>query len=421
MRGYNFLWRLARPFLPMMLARRAAAGKEDTSRLAERYGRYDHRHDLPDRPVWIHAVSVGEAVAGIALAEAIRAAGESAPILMTTNTVTAAARVAALPANLGVTHLFQPLDHPGMVASFLQRLRPRIGLFLESDFWPNLITATAASGVPVAFVSAQLSDQAAGRWQRSAGTAKALFGAAHLVLAVDGDQAKRLVGLGADEAIVHVGGSLKLPAAAAAPDKELVAMLRRAADGRRVLLAASTHAGEDEAVIAASRSLGEGWFTIIAPRHPERGTDIAGLCSAAGMSAARRRAGADAPAGDAIYIVDTLGEMDSLFSVADITFLGGSLKPLGGHNPVEPAAYGLPILSGPHVFKNAAEFSALADAGVVTEIGDGETLADAARRICGDTDRLARIAAAARAHAAEAGKRPANAAKLCLALMQDRR
>lgn len=420
MRGYNFLWHVARPFLPTMLARRAAAGKEDASRLAERYGRYDHRIDLPERPIWIHAVSVGEAVAGIALADAIRASGETAPILMTTNTVTAAARVAALPADLHVTHLFQPLDHPGMVASFLRHLRPRLALFLESDFWPNLITATAASGVPVAFLSAQLSDRAANRWQRSARTAKTMFGAAHLVLAVDREQARRLVGLGAQEANVHVGGSLKLPAVATAPDKKLVSMLHRAADGRRVLLAASTHAGEDEAVIAASKALGDGWFTIIAPRHPERGPDIAGLCSAAGIPAARRSAGADAPAGDTIYIADTLGEMDSLFSVADIAFLGGSLKPLGGHNPVEPAAYGLPILSGPHVFKNAAEFRALADAGVVTEIGDGKALADAAQTICNDAEKLAVIAAAARAHAAEAGKRPANAATLCLALLQDR-
>ena len=197
-------------------------------------------------------------------------------------------------------------------------------------------------------------------------------------------------------------------------------MLRRAADGRRVLLAASTHPGEDEAVIAASQALGSGWFTIIAPRHPERGAQIAGLCGTAGIAAAQRSAGADAPAGDAIYIADTFGEMDSLFAAANIVFLGGSLKPLGGHNPVEPAAFGLPILTGPHVFKNRAEFGALSEAGVVSEITDGDSLASAASAICADADRLAVIATAARAHAAKAGKRPANAAKLCLALLRDR-
>lgn len=420
MRGYNLLWQLVRPVLPIMLARRAAAGKEDAGRLAERYGRYDHRDDLPDRPIWIHAVSVGETVAGVALAEAMRAGGETAPILITTNTVTAAARVAALPPDLGVTHLFQPLDHPGMVAAFLRRLQPRTGIFLESDFWPNLITATAEAGVPVAFVSAQLSDKAAARWQRSRRTAQAMFGAARLVLAVDRLQADRLISLGAPADAVDVGGSLKLPASAARPDRKLVSMLRRAADGRRVLLAASTHPGEDEAVIAASQALGSGWFTIIAPRHPERGAQIAGLCGTAGIAAAQRSAGADAPAGDAIYIADTFGEMDSLFAAADIVFLGGSLKPLGGHNPVEPAAFGLPILTGPHVFKNRAEFGALSEAGVVSNITDGDSLASAASAICADADRLAVIATAARAHAAKAGKRPANAAKLCLALLRDR-
>ena len=419
MGGYNFLWHLARPILPMMLARRAAAGKEDAGRLAERYGRYDHRDDLPDNPVWIHAVSVGETVAGIALAEAMRAAGETAPILLTTNTVTAAARVASLPAELDVTHLFQPLDHPGMVAAFLRRLRPRIGIFLESDFWPNLITSTRKAGIPVAFVSAQLSDGASRRWKRSRGTATSMFGAADLVLAVDQLQADRLIGLGAPASAVHVGGSLKLPAAAAGPDPTLVSMLSRAADGRRVLLAASTHDGEDQAVIAASQALGEGWLTIIAPRHPDRGAAIANLCSAAGIPAARRSAGADAPPGDAIYIADTLGEMDSLFSVADITFLGGSLKPLGGHNPVEPAAYGLPVVTGPHVFKNSAEFDALEAAGVVFRVTDAAGIAGAAEAICSDADRRAMIAAAARAHASEAGKRPANAAQLCLALMRN--
>lgn len=420
MRGYNLLWNLARPFLSLMLARRATAGKEDPTRLGERFGRYEHREDLPERPIWIHAVSVGETVAGIALAEAIRTTGETAPILFTTNTVTAATRVAGLRPDLGVTHLYQPLDHPRMVAAFLRRLRPRLGIFLESDFWPNLITATAASGTPVAFVSAQLSEGAAARWKRSRHTAQAMFGTAELVLAVDQLQADRLISLGADKTKVRVGGSLKLPAAAAAADERLVAGLRRAANGRHVLLAASTHQGEDETVIAASRALGPGWYTIIAPRHPERGADIARLCGAAGSPAARRGAGTEPVGTDAIYIADTLGEMDSLFSAADIVFLGGSLAPLGGHNPVEPAAHGLPVLTGPHVFKNQAEFSALTEAGVVTEIEDGPGLAREADSICTDKDRLATISVAARAHAAETGKRPANAAHLCLALLQDR-
>jgi len=416
---YNRVWRWMRPCLQVILWRRARAGKEDRARLGERFGRYTHRHDLPEKPIWIHAVSVGETVAAIALAEAIRAAGKTNPILMTTNTVTAAARVASLPASMGVTHLYQPLDHPDMVAAFLRQIRPSLAVFLESDFWPNLVTLTARAGTPVAFVSSQLSDRALAGWRRWPGLARALFGAADITLAVDRVQADRLIALGARPETVSIGGSLKLPTATSALNEKLAAMLHNAADDRRVLLAASTHPGEDKVVIEAVQTLGERWFTIIAPRHPERGREIAELCAAAGRPVKRRGASEDAEPGDSIYIADTLGEMDSLFAVADIAFLGGSLVPLGGHNPVEPAAHGLPILTGPHTFKNSAEFQALAKAGVVHEITDAQSLAMAADRIAGETGTTTAIAAAGRAHAAETGKRPANAATLCLRLMKD--
>ena len=414
---YDILWRLARPFLPLVLRYRAAKGKEDGARIAERLGRLDARSDLPENPVWIHAVSVGESVAALALADSMRARDAGLPILITTNTVTAAARVAAQAAETGLTHLYQPLDHPDMVASFLRRVKPRLALFLESDFWPNLVIRTAGSGVPVAFVSAQLSDRAFSRWQKQRALASGLFGSASLVLAVDDTQAERFIALGADRPRVRVGGSLKLPGQARPTKPDLVAMLKTATGSRKVLLAASTHEGEDATVIEAARKLGEGWFTVIAPRHPERGGEIAALCDAHGLTAQRRGGGATAQAGDAIYIADTLGEMDSLFSVADIVFLGGSLKPLGGHNPVEPAAHGLPILTGPHVFKNAAEFSGLRDAGVVTEITNAEELASSARSIAEDAARRATIAAAARHYAAQTGKRPQIAADSCLELI----
>ena len=418
---YNLLWRLCRPLLPLVLARRARDGKEDAARRDERFGRYARRDDLPDSPIWIHAVSVGETVAAIALVEAFRAADERMPVLITTNTVTAAARVEALAGSLHVTHLYQPLDHPDMVKAFLHRLRPRLAIFMESDFWPNLVTMTADAGVPVAFVSSQLSDRAAKRWQRQPQMAHALFGAADLVLAVDQDQADRLSALGARPEAVRVGGSLKMPAAAApAPDQGLVTMLRDAAGKRRILLAASTHPGEDRVVIDAADTLDRDWFTIIAPRHPERGGAIRSLCESAGHEASQRSTGAAATPDESFYIADTLGEMGSLFTAADIVFLGGSLVPRGGHNPVEPAAHGLPVLTGPHVFKNSAEFAALAAAGVVSDIHDADSLASTARALAEAPDRLAGIDAAGRAHAAETGKRPAKAASLCLELIRGR-
>jgi 3-deoxy-D-manno-octulosonic-acid transferase len=412
--SYNLMWRLARPAVPFILKRRVAANKEDPARIDERYGRFDHRSDIPPSPIWIHAVSVGESVGAVALARALRARRPDIPLLVTTNTVTAAARIASQPADLGLTHLFQPLDHPDMVDGFLRHVRPRGALFLESDFWPNLITRTAVANVPVALVSAQLSD----RWTRQRRLASAVFGAVKLALAVDSEQADRFGKLGMNPQNVHVGGSLKLPPAIGTVDDGLVSMLRQAAGGRRILLAASTHDGEDGAIIDAAAALGDSWFTIIAPRHPDRGGAVASQCAAAGFDAAQRSTGRAAAPGDSIYIADTLGEMDSLFSVADIVFLGGSLQPLGGHNPVEPAAYGLPIITGPHIYKNRAEFAGLSAAGVVSDIADAGALAAVARQVTDDADRMTRIAQAARDHAARAGQRPEFAADSCLGIIE---
>lgn len=415
--SYNLMWRLARPALPLILNRRAAAGKEDRKRLGERYGRVEGRADLPISPIWIHAVSVGESVGAVALARALKTRRPDIPLLVTTNTVTAAARIATQPGDLALTHLYQPLDHPDMVDAFLRHVRPRMALFLESDFWPNLITRTAGAEVPVALVSAQLSDRAFARWQRQRSLASAVFGAPDLVLAVDAEQADRFGKLGKNPQNVHIGGSLKLPAAHGDIDDGLVSMLRLAAGGRRILLAASTHEGEDSTVVEAAAALGEGWFTIIAPRHPERGGAVASRCAAAGFAASRRGAGKSAMPGDKLYVADTLGEMDSLFSVADIVFLGGSLQPLGGHNPVEPAAHGLAILTGPHIHKNRAEFAGLSAAGVVSEITDAAELAAKARQITDDHDQMTGIAKAARDYAAQTGKRPEFAADSCLGLI----
>ena len=420
-RRYNLLWTVIRPAIGVMLSRRASRGKEIRSRLGERYGRYGRSVDVPISPIWIHAVSVGESVAAITLAKAIRNQDKASPILITTNTVTAAARVAALDPALGIHHLFQPLDHPQMVAAFLRKLNPRLAVFLESDFWPNLVIQTAEAGIPVAFASTQMSDRAFSRWQRRKALAGELFGSASLVLAVDQLQADRVMQLGTAPDRVKVTGTLKLPDQAGKPNPDLVAKLRKAVGKRHVLLVASTHKGEEEIVIPTAGKLGPDWLMIIAPRHPERGGDIAALCRQAGMEAPRRSVGETADTGTQIYIADTLGEMDSLFAISDIVFLAGSLLPYGGHNPIEPAAYGRPILTGPHIFKNTAEFDALREAGVVSVITDADSLAEATNALIRDDASLKKIASTAKRYAVAAGKRPKIAADLCLKLIKGRR
>ena len=413
---YDMMWRIFRPGMSPVLILRARRGREDKGRMAERYARYTHRDDLPERPIWIHAVSVGESVAAVSMVNAIRKRERNIPIVITTNTTTAARRIAALPPALGVTHIYQPLDHPAFVQAFLDRLRPRLAVFLESDFWPNLIIRTATSGTPVAFASSQISDRAFERW-RHMHLADDVFGVAQLVLAVDDEQARRFRSLGAHVDAVHIVGSLKLADPAPVAKDDLGRAVARAANGRRILLAASTHRGEEDTVIEAHRRLGADWFTVIAPRHPERGKEVEVRCSDAGLAFTSLSSG-DAPgSGDDVFIVDELGRMQSLFAGVDIVFLGGSLVPAGGHNPVEPAAHGLAVLTGPHVFKNEAEFDALRDEGVAVDVYGARDIADAATQIAGSPKRLAAIKRKAVAHAKKASARATRAAELCLGLM----
>ncbi len=423
LRRYNTAWRLMRPFLPLMVWRRGRTGKDDPQRRGERFARYQHRPDLPQKPIWLHAVSVGESMAALALVRALHDAGNKGPFLITTNTRTAASQIEAAaqqPDSPPIHHLYQPLDHPALVDRFLAALDPRAAIFLVSDFWPNLITRSLQRGLPVIFASAQMSERAFAGWQRRGALAADVFSAPHAVLAVDAVQADRFATLGTARDRIAIGGSLKLPNSNAPLDKTFIADMRKAAAGRHILLAASTHAGEERIVIDAANQLGDGWFTLLAPRHPERGGDIAAMAAAAGMNHLRRSSGAGPDAGHNIYIVDTLGEMASLFAVTDVVFLGGSLVPLGGHNPIEPAAAGLPVISGPHVFRNQAEFDALAERDLLQIVVDAEGLAHAATAqsgAAGQSDAAGQDRAAAKAarkFAAEAGKRPELAARSIL-------
>ena len=432
LRRYNLAWHLMRPFLPLVTRRRAHIGKDDPERLAERFGRYHHHTSLPQHPIWLHAVSVGESRAALALVRAFHAEGIDGPFLVTTNTVTAASQIAAASqvtasgqsGNPPIFHLYQPLDHPAFVDRFLKMTAPRAAIFLVSDFWPNLITRSAQHGLPVIFASAQMSDSAFAGWQRRAALAADVFSAPQAVLAVDDAQADRFAALGTPRDRLSVCGSLKLPQEDVPLNTGFIQQIRDAAAGRHILLAASTHEGEDTPVIDAATQLGDGWFTLLAPRHPERSTHIAGIAASAGMVSACRSSGAVPQNGQNIYIVDTFGEMGSLFAAADVVFMGGALKPLGGHNPVEPASAGKPVISGPHTFKNKAEFALLATRGLLRTVTDADSLAKAAIESLGDAAERDRLAEAARKFAAEAGKRPELAArsiiKVITAIEKDR-
>ena len=364
---YGLATRLAEPFAPWLLSRRAKRGKEDPARLGERLGRASAAR--PEGAlIWLHGASVGESLSLLPLIDRFRAERPQAALLVTSGTLTSATLLARrLPP--GVIHQYVPIDAPGAVARFLGHWRPDLAIFAESELWPNLILGARDAGCRLALVSAKVSEASARGWARQPAAARAVLGAYQLVLAQDARSAARLAELGrpAEGLIDLKYGADPLPY-----DDDGLAAFRARSGHRTVFLAASTHPGEDALVLDAFTASGEAGraLLVIAPRHPERAADIMALCLARGLSAARRSLD-DPPAMARVYVADTLGEMGLWLRAARLAFVGGSLVPgVGGHNPLEPARLGCPAASGPHVANWQSVYDDLGEAGGV-EIVDG--------------------------------------------------
>ena len=410
---------MLRPILPLVLGWRRPKGKEQAGRLHDRYGLPRFDKPLSD-VIWLHSVSIGETMAAISLAKALAPTRPKAKFLITTNTVSAAELVhREIDTGFPLFHAFQPLDHPRFVDRFLAQVKPGMAIFIESDFWPNLISRTAAKSIPVIFASSQLSKAAFQRWIKHPSMAKSIFALPQLVLAVNEEQAQQFRQLGTPARCISILGSLKLGNLLRV-DKTFCQQFETTVAGRKILLAASIHEGEDACLINAANALGDNWLTLIVPRHPHRGPDIAAVCNGAPLRSLGQWPSADRN----LFIMDSFGEMGSLFSLADLTVLGGSFVPKGGHNPLEPAAFGLPIITGPHISKNTAEFAGLRNSGVVFDVTDdwaeparaGRALADMAIAILKDKARYRRIASAAKTYAANANKRSDDAARMIAAI-----
>lgn len=342
---------LTEPLAPGLLARRAARGKEDPTRMAERLG-----HASLARPpgplVWLHGVSVGESLSLLPLAQALNIPGRT--LLVTSGTRTSAELLATrLPH--GVIHQYAPVDGPAAVRRFLDHWRPDTGVLVESELWPNLILAAKARGVKLALVSARMTQASAERWARAPRAARALLSAFDLILPQEAQTEGRLERLGA-----RTGPplNLKMVGEPLPYDPAELARLKAAIGPRKVVLAASTHPGEEEIIARAFRAAGVDALLVVAPRHPERGEAVAGLLATQGFKTARRSAGEPLTADTQAYVADTLGEMGLFFRAAEVAVMGGSFVPeIGGHNPLEPARLGVPILTGPHAFNAAAIYA----------------------------------------------------------------
>jgi len=385
--------------LPRALAQAAAHGKYRAG-LGERLGRY-RLPPLGAPPVWLHAVSVGEVVAAVPLARALRAAAPARPLVVSTVTDTGRA-VARERIPEAAATVFFPLDFAFAARRALAGVRPRAVLLAETEIWPNFLRACRARGVPVAVVNGRISPRSFRRYRLVRRPfARVLADIACFGMQTAAD-AERIVALGAPAGRVHVTGNLKFDAPAAAGPAADARALRRdlgLAEAGAVLLAGSTHRGEEEAVLEAFarlRAARPGLALVLVPRHPERCGEVEALARGWGLAVARRSRGA-APAGTPVLLVDTVGELGRLYAAADVAFVGGSLAPVGGHNVLEAAAAGTPIVVGPHMENFAEIAAAFADAGAMITAAGAADLGRALGQLLDDPAAMRDLAARARA------------------------
>jgi 3-deoxy-D-manno-octulosonic-acid transferase len=393
LRAYRLATQLGAPLAGFLLSRRVKRGKEDAARLSERRG--ESKIPRPDGPlVWIHGASVGEVAAIVPLIERIVA--REFNVLLTSGTVTSA-KLAGQWLPPGVIHQYVPLDAPPFAARFLNHWKPDLGLFTESDLWPNLIMISAERRIPLILINGRVSERSYNRWRNAPGMIAALLRRFDLCLAQTAAYAARYRDLGAPR--ISTTGNLKLDVPEPRADRENLRKLQAAIGDRTTIAAASTHAGEETTLIETHRRLRHTFprlLTIIAPRHPDRGPGIVEIARNAGLSASLRSRGRLPEPQDDVYVVDTLGELGLVYRLAPIVFMGGSLASHGGQNPVEPIKLGAAVLHGPHVWNFAELYEALDSARGAELIGDVGKLTVRVGALLTDAKERAAIAGAAR-------------------------
>lgn len=390
LKAYRAATMLARPAMPALLRHRLRKGKEDPARLGERLGQASAARPA-GRLAWLHAASVGETLAVLPLIDAMTQARPDLHFLLTTVTRTSAdLAVKRLPPC--AVHQYAPLDAPDCVRRFLDHWRPDLGIFTESEIWPNLVMDAAGRGVPLALVNARMSNRSFGRWRRLSGLSRPVFNRFAVVLAQNEKLARRFAELGAPHAIA--AGNLKLDAPPPPVDRIELERLRSALGLRSVFLAVSTHDGEEAAVAIAHRKVRQrcpDLCTIVAPRHPERGLAVAELMKGQGLRVAQRSLGELPDARCDIYVADTIGELGTLYALCPIAFIGGSLVEHGGQNPIEAVRHRTAVLTGPHWDNFRDAYQVLIRHKGAVEVASGDALADAVARLMSDRGELDRM------------------------------
>jgi 3-deoxy-D-manno-octulosonic-acid transferase len=377
---------------PLWIAALALRGFRDRSHwqgFTQRFGFGPQVRD--SHSIWVHAVSVGEVQAGVPLIEALLKRFPAMPLVLTTVTPTGRARAQAI-FGTRVDVRYVPIDLPGSVRRFFARVRPKLAIILETEIWPNLYHNCGRMGVPLVLASARISPRSVDSYRRLVGLFRETLSHGIFIAAQSSEDAERFVSIGANPKRTHVVGNIKFDFGYP-PDMEARGHELRRLLGvhRPVWVAGSTHAGEEEQLLAAHKLVRERFsnaLLVLVPRHPPRFADVAASLRGAGVPFATRTSGAAVAPDAQVFLLDTLGELPPFYAAGDVAFVGGSLVPIGGHNLLEPAALSLPIVAGPHNFNAADIARMLTERGAVRIVQDaahlaktlGDLLADPAAR-----------------------------------------
>lgn len=372
---YYQLMRRADRHVERRLRSRLLMGKEDPERLEERLG-----ISLAERPtgylIWFHAASVGESLSLMELIKRISSSQPDYNFLITTGTITSAKLILSrLPSN--AVHQYIPVDTPKAVEKFLDRWRPSLAIWTESEFWPNLISFTSARDIPMILINARISEKSYRRWRFFKKSLKNLIEKFNYSLIQDEKTVKYFSKIGISSNNFELTGTLKEGSAALPYSETEQVEISKQILNRPVWLAASTHEGEEKLIAAAHRhasKASQGLLLIIVPRHPERGLEIASILTKENFKICLRSKKDKISSDTQIYIADTLGELGLWYRVAPVSFVGGSFVPIGGHNPFEPAALGSAILHGPYVENFKEIYNRLNVAGAAVKIEEASEL-----------------------------------------------
>ena len=399
---YSLLVYLFRPIALAVVLWRGLRNRLYWAALGERFGLGPAS---PTPAIWLHAVSLGEVTAAAAIVRALRDRHPRNPLIVTTATPTGRARAQALFRD-GAAVRYLPYDTPGSMRRFINRAKPVVVIIMETELWPNLFNQCRRRGIPVVLASARLSPKSVERYRRFSALFRPVFFGDTFVAAQSAEDAERFIAIGADPSRTRVAGNVKFDVGMDPAVLERGLALRSAWATRPVWIAGSTHAGEEEMVLTAHSAVladAPEALLLLVPRHPERFQSVADLLGRRGFRYERRTtSGGLGPAGGLppeaqVLLVDTVGELATMYAAVDVAFVGGSLVPVGGHNLLEPAALGVPVITGPYQANSKEVAQSLLQSGGALEVADAAGLAAVVKRLFADSTERQRVGASGRA------------------------